>query len=93
MSITSETRRESLEQLDSATINKHILSILDDGAALTAREIAYIMYVKGYIPYPVRQATAPRLTELAADGKVKTVGKKLDIDTGRKVAVYKRVKQ
>lgn len=101
MSITSETRRESYEALDAATIYRHIVDILEgvlvdgetESEGMTAREIAEEMYNRHYIPYPVRQATAPRLTELAALGVVEAVGKKLDEQTGRKVAVYRLVEQ
>ena len=97
MSITEETRRESYEALDAATVNRHIIDILGgilpDGETegMTAREIAEEMYKRHYIPYPVRQATAPRLTELVAAGVVEVTGKKLDEQTDRKVAVYRLV--
>lgn len=99
MSITRETRRESYEALDAATIYRHIIDILGgilaDGESetegMTAREVAEEMHARGVIPYPVRQATAPRLTELAAEGVVEAVDKKLDEQTGRKVAVYRLV--
>ena len=86
MKITEETRRESYERLDSATIKKCIVEILRDGAEYTAREVAMKMYGKAD-----RQAVAPRLTELAAEGIVEAVDKKRDIVTGRKVAVYRLV--
>lgn len=91
--ITEETRRESYEALDAATVNRHITGILEGSEGMTAREIAEEMYKRRYIPYPVRQATAPRLTELAAEGVVEAVDKKLDEQTGRKVAVYRLVEQ
>lgn len=95
MSITSETRRESYEALDAATVNRHIIEILGcvlvDSEGMTAREVAEIMHARGVIPYPVRQATAPRLTELERVGVVEVTGKKLDEQTGRKVAVYRLV--
>lgn len=99
MSITRETRRESYEALDAATIYRHIIDILGgilaDGESetegMTAREIAEEMYNRHYIPYPVRQAAAPRLTELERVGVVEVTGKKLDERTGRKVAVYRLV--
>lgn len=93
MSITSETRRESYEALDAATIYRHITGILEGSEeGMTAREIAEEMYNRHYIPYPVRQATAPRLTELERVGMVEVIGKKLDEQTDRKVAVYRLVK-
>lgn len=93
MSITEETRRESYHNLERATINKRIISILEDGSELTASEVAFRMYHKKYIPFPVRQAVAPRLTEMELDGIVKVVGKKRDIGTGRNVAVYRLVRE
>ena len=88
MSITEETRRESYESLDSATIRKCIVEILKDNSERTAREIALMIYGK-----PDRQAVAPRLTELAADGIVEAVSKKRDRLTGRTVAVYRLVEK
>ncbi len=97
--ITEETRRESYEALDAATVNRHIIDILggilpdgeNETEGMTAREIAEEMYKRHYIPYPVRQAAAPRLTELVAAGVVEVIGKKLDEQTDRKVAVYRLV--
>jgi len=97
--ITEQTRTDSYEALDAATIYRHITDIsrgiLPDGEGeiegMTAREIAEEMYKRHYIPYPVRQAAAPRLTELERVGVVEVVGKKLDEQTGRKVAVYRLV--
>ena len=91
MKITEETRRESYEKLNSATLNKHIINILGSGELLTAREIAGIMYEKQYVLYPVRQAVAPRLTELVDEGVIEVVGKVYDHETKRSVAVYKLV--
>lgn len=88
MSITEETRRESYENLDSATIKKCIVEMLKDGSERTAREIGMMMYGKAD-----RQAVAPRLTELATEGIVEAVDKKKDIYTGRTVAVYRLVKK
>ena len=101
MSVTRETRRESYEALDAATVNRHIIDILEgvlvdgetESEGMTAREIAEEMHARGVIPYPVRQATAPRLTELAAEGVVEVTGKRLDEQTGRNVAVYRLVAQ
>ena len=91
MGITEDTKIESYEQLDKATAYKNIISVLINGAALTAREIAIVLYEQKIIPYPVRQAVAPRLTELEAAGVVEVTGKAYDCATKRNVAMYKLV--
>lgn len=94
MSITEETRRESYEKTDSTTISKRIVEVLEErGEALSAAEIARIMYAKHLIPYPVRQAVAPRLTELVDEGTVIVDGKAYDLETERNVAAYRLVRQ
>ena len=92
MKITEETRLESYLLTDSSTVRMKILNILRErGEALSAGEIARLMYAKHYIPYPVRQAVAPRLTELVDEGLVIVDGKVYDSETGRNVAAYKVV--
>lgn len=92
MKITEETRLESYLLTDSSTIRKKILNILRERReALSAGEIARLMHAKRYIPYPVRQAVAPRLTELVDEGLVVVDGKVYDSETGRNVAAYKVV--
>ena len=92
MKITNKTRRESYRTLNRVTINERIISILEDaGKPLTARQVAELMYKRGYIPHPIRQAAAPRLTELAELGVVKVCGKIYDNATKRNVAAYKLV--
>ena len=92
MSITQETRRESYEAVKPTTQQRRviILDILGD-QSMTATEIAEMLYVRGVTPFYERNFAAPRLTELKAEGKVKTVGKRLCGKTGRKIAVWKRV--
>lgn len=91
MKITERTRRESYEKLDSKRLYDRIIEVLSCDDHLTAKEIANGLYIRGYIPYPVRQAVAPRLTELEEKGIVKVVGKEYDAETGRTVAVYRLV--
>lgn len=91
MSITTDTRRESYKNLDRETVYKNIIEILQDGSALTAREIAVEMYNRKLIPFPVRQAVAPRLTELEAQDVVEVMGKIYDKQTKRNVAAYRLV--
>ena len=91
-SITADTRRASNKALDRETVNKRIISILETAdKPLTAREVSERMHSCHYIPYPVRQAVAPRLTELTDRGVVKVCGKKLDKESWRMVAAYKLV--
>lgn len=89
MSLTNQTRRESNEQVDRQTIYTNIINILRDGEEMTAREIAQIMHERCHIPYPVRQAVAPRLTELTKLGAVEVAGKVRDHKTKRRVAAYR----
>ena len=88
--ITKVTRRESNNSLDRNTVYKRIIEVLEEaGRAMTAREISEEMYKRKYIPFPVRQAVAPRLTELADIGRVIVCGKVYDQQTKRNVAAYK----
>ena len=95
MSITSDTRFESLSKINRQRLHSSILSVLKQNkkenpttAGLTAREVAVILYNKGLLINNERQATAPRLTELVDKGKVVVVGKKKDYITNVSVAVY-----
>lgn len=90
MSITTDTRFESLEKLDRSGLYNLILSTLHDNKenGLTAREVAVILYNQGLLRSNERQATAPRLTELVDDGRVIIIGKRFDEISLRNVAVY-----
>lgn len=93
MGVTEETRRESHELVDKETLYKHIIAVLQgDDVKLSAREIAVLMYNRGLVGYPQRQAVAPRLTELVQCGIVKADGKKYDRVTKRHVALYRLVR-
>ena len=90
MSITEETRRESYELVDAKTVRRKVLSILKKSSApITAHEIAKELHGQHLVPYPVRQAVAPRLTELVDSGSVEVVGKVFDAETQRNVALYR----
>lgn len=82
-------------------MQKWILSVLQgemdipfgwDCSELTAREIAVVLWRNGYIPLAIRQATAPRLTELVSCGKVEVVGSKIDEESKKTVSIYKVTK-
>lgn len=94
MSITSETRREGHESvLGKKTYRRNlILDILGD-RQMTVSEIVKALLDSGIINYYDRNFVAPRLTELADAGKVKVVGKRTCIMSGKNVAVYARVEE
>lgn len=82
--LTHKTRRESNEKTDRETRYKKILTVLEPGVEMTAREISYALQ------YSDLNAVKPRLTELRGIGKVLAVGKKYDKITDRNVTIYKR---
>lgn len=78
-------------KVNRSSMYKWILSALED-SELTARETAIVLYDRGLIPLPIRQATAPRLTELAGKGKVEVVGTKVDSESKKTVGIYRSTK-
>ena len=93
--ITRETRRESYKAvLPTLTVRqKTVLQILKDCGDMTAQEIAAELQRRGITPTDERNFSAPRLTELADKGLVRTVGKKFCGKTGRKVSVWSAVSE
>lgn len=90
--ITVETRNDSYEKVDSASLHKKIRQIFEEkGTGLTAHQVAQIMYARKLVAYPHRQAVAPRLTEMEIDGVLAVHSKEYDSDTKRYVAVYSLV--
>lgn len=86
---TLETRSESEAVLDKKKRYSQIIEVLTGGKEMTAKEIAVVMYQRGYIPTSERNFTAPRLTELSYKGVVEPIGKQKCSYTGKTVAVYK----
>ena len=88
--ITKETRRESYNAvLPTLTVRqKTVLQILKDCGDMTAQEIAAELKQRGITPTDERNFSAPRLTELADMGLVRTVGKKICGKTGKNVSVW-----
>lgn len=87
MSITTETRRESYDliQSDASTRRKVILNYLREKGPHTAEEI---MFGMGFSePNQVR----PRLTELKALGLVKATEKRRSRRTGKNTAIWEAV--
>ena len=90
---TKETRKASLEAIAPET-SKRAALILDvlGSSEMTVDEIVYELISRREIPDFDRNFVAPRLTELKAAGKVKVVGKRSSGRTGKKVAIWAKVK-
>ena len=84
---TVETRSEANEKVNKALRYKQIIECLRE-RPMSAKQVAVMMYHKGYIPTTERNFTAPRLTELTYKGIVEPVGKTKCSYTGKTVAVY-----
>ena len=56
---------------------------------LTAREIAEVLFMQGYLMTGTRQEVAPRLTELEKMDRVEVVGSKVDVLTKKRVSIYR----
>ena len=83
-----ETRAEANEKIDRKLRYSQIKECLREKPQQTAKEIAIMMYNKGYIPSTERNYTAPRLTELSQIGVVEAIGKTRCKYTGKTVSVY-----
>ena len=86
--ITLETRSVSHDSVDKKKRYKQIIECLQECPNQTAKEIAYMMAEKCYIPTSERNFTAPRLTEMSKMGIVEPVGKKRCNWTRKTVTVY-----
>lgn len=86
--ITLETKTEANNKVDKTKRYQQIIECLRERPQQTAKEIAVMMYEKGYIPNSERNFTAPRLTELSQLGIVEPIGKVKCKYTGKTVAVY-----
>lgn len=87
--ITLENRNFANLEVDKQKRYREILEILGN-KEMTAKEISFEMYLKGYIPTAERNFTAPRLTELSIKGVVEPIGKKKCRWTNKMVSVYRR---
>jgi len=90
--LTPTTRGMAHETVDKQKRYRQILSVLD-GCAMSAKDIAVEMCLRGWIPTDERNFTAPRLTELSKQGIVEVIGKKKCEYTGKTVAVYAKVEK
>ena len=86
---TLEARSESHEKIDKQQRYKQILEIMTDNKKpMTAKEISYEMYKRGYTPTSERNFSSPRITELLQNGTLDVIGKKKCKFTGKTVSVY-----
>ena len=83
-----ETRGEAHEKVDKQKRYTQIIECLEERPQQTAKELAAMMWMKGYIPNDERNFTAPRLTELSQMGIVEAIGKTKCRWTGKTVSVY-----
>ncbi len=88
--ITYETRHDSHEKVNKEKRYMQIKSVLGN-RELTAREVAYELFRRGYTSSIDRNNAAPRLTELVDRCEVMIAGKKFDNQTNRNVATYKLI--
>ena len=89
--ITTETRHDADQRVDRKKRYGQILEILEEMGEATAKEVAVRMCEKGYVNSTERNWSAPRLTELEWQGRVKVTGKKKCAYSGKTVAIYRRV--
>ena len=87
--INEETRAEAFAQLDVNEKQRQVLECLGN-KEMTAREVLIEMIKKGYTEIDDRNGVALRLTKLFEARKLVIVAKKMDIETGRMTAVYRR---
>ena len=86
--VTLVNRRLSYDSVPTGKRCNQIIEVLEDIKQGTAIEIAKEMYLRGYIKYVERNATAPRLSELSQEGVVEPIGSKKDEIYSKEVAVY-----
>lgn len=86
---TLDTRHDSHEEVDKKKRERQVLEVLTH--PMTAQEVAIEMYLMGYTRNTDRNNAAPRLTELAKDGRVEIIGKTRCKYSGRTVSVYRRM--
>ena len=85
---TLETRHDAHQSVDKKKRYSQIKECLSEFGALTAKECAVKMLLKGYIPTAERNFTSPRLSEMADEGIVEPIGKKICKYSGKKVTVW-----
>lgn len=91
--VTLSNRAEAHESVDKQKRYEQIIECLNERPKMTAKQIAVMMFEKGYIPNTERNFTAPRLTELSQQGVVEPIGKIKCEYTGKSVAVYQLRKE
>ena len=91
MDITNETRRSAYEEI-LESLGKRQIEVYKElqnySEGMTANELAFCMYQKGYFLTPERNRVHPRLHELVKDNFVQIKEKRLCSITKRNCAVY-----
>lgn len=93
MTITSETRQMSFNDIQDKTKIRYIQILNRLDKPKTAKELAVELFELGFIPSTERNYTAPRLTELEKMGFVKVIDKKKCQYTSKIVAIYERTQK
>ena len=88
--VTLDNRADANEAVNRRVRYIQIVECLkeSDKEGMTAKELAFELYKKGYTPNAERNFTAPRLTELSKKGIVEPIGKTACKWTGKTVTVY-----
>lgn len=84
-----ETRREAYTKLDKNKREIQVLTILNEYAELTAKQVARYMAYRGMTKEVDYNHARPRLTGLLEKREVCIVGKEMDNETKCKEVVYK----
>lgn len=85
-----ETMGTTVTPVERERLYDEILAIYSNGQELTARECSVILYQNDLVPYPVRQAVHPRITELCKLGSLEECGSKVDEITRKVVTIYRK---
>lgn len=87
--ISEETRAESFRDLEIEEKQKQVLACLGN-EEMTVREVLKEMLRRGYTKMNDRNEVAPRMTELFQKRQLVIVAKRIDEETGKSTAVYRK---
>jgi len=95
MDIPRENRRESYNAVKPTVHQRQtaVIYLLAQHGPMTAQEVADELHKHGFTSSNERNLAAPRITELRDAGKVKAIGKKPCVKTGRNVTLWALIKE